>query len=474
VDYFMAQKRVKHNGNALLDKAYRYESNGWVFVHVEGQPFERGYQHGYLLAREIQDALRVSKFLAHWDTGEDFEVFVKAALQLFPARVDQEYLDEMQGIAQGARMAGIDISFDEILTWNGYQELLGNWWPNNMGSIPSTKRWKGKKGHHCSAFIATGKHTKDGRIVMAHNTWDRYASGDHYNIILDILPASGNRILMQAVPGYISSTTDFWETSAGLMITETTIAGISSFDATKAPEFYRSRKASQYAKSIEEWVQIFSTENNGGYANSWLLGDIKTGEIARFEMGLKFSGLEKTKDGYYGGFNTPANLKIRNQECDGEGEEYSDIRKNGSRRLRWMQLMNERQGNVDVENAKAMIADHYDVYLKQKNNPCSRTICGHLELDKAEYGSHDDQGPYYPWGANDGKVTDGEMTKAMSLWARWGHSCGLPFDAKAFLTENPQYDWLDSYMKDRPSYPWTQFSSMKDQPRKSRPAIRKT
>ena len=170
------------------------------------------------------------------------------------------------------------------------------------------------------------------------------------------------------------------------MITETTIAGISSFDATKAPEFYRSRKASQYAKNIEEWVQIFSAENNGGYANSWLLGDIKTGEIARFEMGLKFSGLEKTKNGYYGGFNTPANLKIRNQECDGEGEEYSDIRKNGSRRLRWMQLMNERQGSIDVENAKAMIGDHYDVYLKQENNPCSRTICGHLELDKAEYG----------------------------------------------------------------------------------------
>jgi hypothetical protein len=155
--------------------------------------------------------------------------------------------------------------------------------------MPATKRWKGKKGHHCSAFIATGKYTKDGRIVMAHNTWDRYASGDHYNIILDILPTNGNRILMQAVPGYISSTTDFWETSAGLMITETTIAGISSFDAKKAPEFYRSRKASQYAKSIEEWVQIFSAENNGGYANSWLLGDIKTGEIARFEMGLKFS-----------------------------------------------------------------------------------------------------------------------------------------------------------------------------------------
>jgi hypothetical protein len=136
--------------------------------------------------------------------------------------------------------------------------------------------------------------------------------------------------------------------------------------------------------------------------------------------------------------------------------------------------MSERQGKVDIENAKSMIADHYDVYLKQKNNPCSRTICGHLELDKAEYGSHDDQGPYYPWGANDGKVTDSEMTQAMSLWARWGHSCGLPFNARAFLTENPQYDWLDSYMKDRPSYPWTQFSSMKAQPGKNRSEMRRT
>ena len=27
--------------------------------------------------------------------------------------------------------------------------------------------------------------------------------------------------------------------------------------------------------------------NNGGYANDWLLGDSKTGEIAQLELGLK-------------------------------------------------------------------------------------------------------------------------------------------------------------------------------------------
>ena len=34
------------------------------------------------------------------------------------------------------------------------------------------------------------------------------------------------------------------------------------------------------------YVKIMLDGNNGGYANDWLLGDRKTGEIARFELGL--------------------------------------------------------------------------------------------------------------------------------------------------------------------------------------------
>jgi len=460
----MSDPEIAKQQSEWEKKSSRFDANGWIYLHVEGSPFERGFQHGYLLANEILDALRTSKYLAKWDTGEEFEVFVKAATEIFPRRMDDEFLEEIKGITEGVNRASRTqkVTFDEILAWNGYQELLGNWWPQQMNnSTLGKKLWKGKKGHHCSAFVATGSHTHDGKIVMAHNTWDRYASGDHYNVLIDIVPEKGNRILMQGVPGYISSTTDFWLTSAGLMVTETTIAGFSSFDETKAPEFYRSRKACQYAKNIQEWVDIFSLENNGGYANNWLLGDINTGEIAKYELGLKFRHLDKTTNGYYSGYNTPTDLKIRNQECQEQGEEYSDIRKNASRRLRWMQLMKDNCGKIDVEMAKCMIADHYDVYLKQDNNPCSRTICGHLELDDAKYGSHDNQGPYYPWGSNDAKVADSNMITPteLSLWARWGHSCGMPFDANKFIEEHPQYDWLKGYMKQRPSYEWRKFTT---------------
>jgi hypothetical protein len=68
--------------------------------------------------------------------------------------------------------------------------------------------------------------------------------------------------------------------------------------------------------------------------------------------------------------------------------------------------------------------------------------------------------PFAPQGAVDGKVVDSEMAKQMSFYARWGSSCGMPFYADQYLEENPQFDWLEGYLKDRPTQPWTLFSSL--------------
>jgi hypothetical protein len=42
-----------------LQKAYRFDKNGWIQLHIEGGPYERGYQHGFLLAREIDTVLKI-------------------------------------------------------------------------------------------------------------------------------------------------------------------------------------------------------------------------------------------------------------------------------------------------------------------------------------------------------------------------------------------------------------------------------
>jgi hypothetical protein len=183
-----------------------------------------------------------------------------------------------------------------------------------------------------------------------------------------------------------------------------------------------------------------------------MLGDIRTNEIARLELGLKHHSLEKKKDGYFTGSNIVDNIKILREETNAT---YDDVRDFCvARRVRWKQLMKKFYGKIDVKAAKLMLADHYDVYL-EKEIPSSRTICGHWELDDGRVPQS--LGAYLPGGTVDGKVVDSNMAKNFELWAKWASSCDIGFDAKKFLEKHPQYEWLEGYLKDLPAEPWTIF-----------------
>src|SRR5262249_2928290 len=169
----------------------------------------------------------------------------------------------------------------------------------------------------------------------------------------------GHRILMDGLPGVITSDDDFAVNAAGIMVTETTITGFELFDPKGSPEFYRSRKAIQYADSIDEYVRIMLDGNNGGYANDWLLADNKTGEIALFELGLKEHSLRRTKDGYFVGANFPVDPRLTKIETNFDVNNKASSP--NARRARWEQLMAEYKGKIDVEIAKCMEADKYDV-----------------------------------------------------------------------------------------------------------------
>jgi len=57
------------------------------------------------------------------------------------------------------------------------------------------------------------------------------------------------------------------------MVTETTITGFALF-IPRASRNSCAPQGVQYAKSIDEYVQIMLDGNNGGYANDWLLPTI--------------------------------------------------------------------------------------------------------------------------------------------------------------------------------------------------------
>jgi hypothetical protein len=442
--------RLTAEQKSWLAKANRHERDGWVYLHIEGKPLERGFQHGYLLAKEIKEALTEMDRVWNYQTAMDWRWLVQRSALMFNQYIDSENMEEMQGIADGMKAAGQTTSRDEIVAYNASTEFMGYWWPLVKDTISPNS--PDPKKESCSSFIATGSMTTDGRIVLGHNTMSSF----YYplcNVILDILPEKGYRILMQSVAGLIHSETDFFITSAGLVGSETTIGGFFPFDEHGIPEFARMRHATQYASTIDEWCEIMKKGNNGGYANAWLIGDINTNEIARLELGLKYIGFERKKDGFFVGSNVAEDLKILRFETKGDEQ---DIRTSSvARRVRWKQLMKINIGKINLELAEKMEGDHFDAYLNSVT-PGIRTLCSHPDLDADMYGVDI---PFAPWGTLDGKVVDSKMAREMSFVARWGSACGTPFSAKAYLEKHPQFDWMEGLVKDRPAQPWSIFKA---------------
>ena len=219
----------------------------------------------------------------------------------------------------------------------------------------------------------------------------------------------------------------------------------------------------QYGKTLDEYCEILLHENSGDYANSWLFGDTNTNEILRIELGLKYHNIERTENGYFIGFNAPYDERIRNLEVNNSG--FYDIRRHqGARLVRLGDLMDEHKGKLNIEVAKQIISDHYDVYLLKDDNPCSRTVCSHYDLDAREYMSQESRPkPYAPHGAVDGIVCDTALAKKMSFVGKFGASCDIGFNKDEFCKKHRQYEKFCPYLHDRPSEPWTEFTIHKQE-----------
>lgn len=433
-----------------IAKASRTPRDGWVVLRVEGSPRERGFQHGYLMAKEIADGLRMRRKEWEYVDGMEWSWLTTNVKTLVIPKVDAELLAEIDGIAEGMKAAGVAVTREDLVAYNDWFDLEGYWFPTVKKDVGSRAPAPPKQS--CSAFIATGRMTSDGGVVLGHNTMFEFPAATA-NVIVDMKPAKGHHFVMQIYPGWVHSGTDFFVTDAGLVGAETTIGDFNGFDEKGIPEFDRMRRATQYANTIDDWCAIMRRGNNGGYANSWLIGDVNTNEIARLELGLKYVGFERTKDGYFSGSNIAEDTKILRFETD---ERETDIRISGvARRVRWKQLMRENAGHIDVEKAKAFEADHYDAYAG-KEVAGSRSLCGHFD---EESGLTSRSTPYSPGGTFDAKVVDTKLAKQLSFAARWGRACGEPFDAAKFLDAHPQFEWMRDILPSRPSEPWTEIKA---------------
>jgi hypothetical protein len=436
----------------LKNAFHKPQQNGWTFVHLEGTPREIGFQHGYLLAPEIREVQKIIALELTQDTKRHWRFFREAAKNELWPHIDSEYREELQGIATGLATRGVHLDVWDVVALNAWLEWVPyyiQWYekehrPVKMASVAAADR--------CSAFIATGSYTKDGRIVMAHNAWTGYMDGARWTIVFDVTPTAGHRFFMDGYPGLIHSGDDFGVNAAGMMITETTITKFHGWNPAGIPEFARARKALQYSTSVDEFAKWMSEGNNGGYANTWLVGDRRTNEIASLELGLKNVTLKRSKDGYFAGSNFPQNEHLIREETDYDGDNLGQSAE--ARRVRWDQLMEENKGKIDLAAAQRFLGDHYDTFDK-KEQAGERTLCGHI--DRSPRGSMPWQPAYGIAGAVQNKATDAAMAERLAFTAAAGHACSLDFRAAAHLKAHPEFAWQKEFLRDLENHPWTEF-----------------
>jgi hypothetical protein len=434
----------------------RSENNGWTFVHLQGTPHEIGFQNGYLLAPEIEDTLKVTILEQIHNSKKDWQFFRDAAQNMMWPHIEPEYREELQGIADGVNAHGVKpgmkIDLWDVVALNAAEE-----WEYYVKEYDRAHGIKSTASlgvpEHCSAFVATGSYTKDGKVVIAHNNWTNYLDGERWTIIFDIVPAKGSRMIMDGLPGVIHSADDFVVNSAGIIITETTIGHFFGYDPDAIPEFVRARKAAQYSASIDDFARIMKEGNNGGYANTWLIADIGKNEIGRLELGLKNVTLERKKDGYFVGSNFPINEKLIREETDFVPDDMS-VSAN-ARHVRWEQLMAENKGKIDLAAAQRFLADHFDTY-ENKEDADERTLDGHIDLSPR--GDEPWQPPFGMAGAVQNKAADANLAAKMSFSAAAGHACGMDFKAAQHVRAHPEFAWQKDLQRDMNAHAWTTFS----------------
>lgn len=432
-DFVPDPRSVQRHGSG-----YRYPQDGWIVLHLEGEAYERGVQHGRLMAKEIAAHLRCFAAVRSPKAPDDGWKATRTLVNaLFLRRYHKEYLEEMKGIADGANTAGarihgrrldvVDIaalnSWVEIETLDPALAATANGLEGKRFRHESPPIKSPAKPMHCSAFAANGKATRDGKIVFGHITMSGLYPSDFYNVWLDVKPAKGHRVLMQTYPGGIQSGLDYYLNDAGLLVCETTLAQ-TRFDITGLTVASRIRQALQYADNIDKAIEILTEGNNGLYTNEWLLGDIKTNEIAMFELGTHKNKLYRSSrnewyggtEGFYWGCNNTKDLDVRLETVAGvEGRPMAVVFRPSNRDRKWLELYDRHKGKIDADFGKLAFTTP----------------------------------PLAAYHSVDAKFTTSDMAKELKTWALFGPPLGR--------TWKPTFQERQQFPEVRPlvSNPWT-------------------
>ena len=146
-------------------------------VTLTGTPYERGMQYGTACKEEIALSMRSYEALFQRRRNMSWQQARVLSRQYLPSirELDESYIDEMQGIADGA-----GVSFEDILVINSRTELL-------YCELPV----EAEAPQECTAFSLIAPATADDTVIAGQN-WD-YALLQRKAVVIVRIPGEGDR-----------------------------------------------------------------------------------------------------------------------------------------------------------------------------------------------------------------------------------------------------------------------------------------
>ncbi len=261
-------------GNGYLAE----NSDGKRLLHVEGSPYEIGYQHGRLCGQgaqrltSIEYFIAVAEYLMQVDLSEiddtivDFmtwTLFNIAKSQLH--KIPDEFKEEMQGIADGATDAGYDLTFDDLLKLNlgvdcslciGYPLMIAA--PELITLITNLQI---ETPNACNGFVAHGNATT-GSVLMGRHFMFASDTFHEEALIIECVPENGNKFINVAASGFVGVVSGMNSRGIGIGVDVVASLDVNMFKIGMGSGFV-SRKTIQYANELSEAVNIIKNIERG-------------------------------------------------------------------------------------------------------------------------------------------------------------------------------------------------------------------
>ena len=347
---------VEEDGRRVFGRGSLEQRDGLYVLRLRGSPYEMGYQHGALLAREIRQGAvpfydqvvdNTSPFnqmspTKRWFLARYFDWTIYRPLLTHSPK---SFVEELKGLAGGS-----GLPFPVVFRGNMLSELKMNL-QKRLG--------KGYARHlrrsECTSFAAFGEMTQDGGLIMGRNT-DYWGVGlwDKFHIVMFYEPAEGFCFANVSSAGLLKCNSCMNERGVCLgghflFSDDVQPTGI-GFTALEL-------QIMKQAASVDDAYRLVADSPRAG-AFAYLIADGQRGDAGVIEASASAAGLRRAENDRIWETNFGTTEAFRPHDL---GLRYGISKNPISRYERMRQLLDGNRGQVDPQRAAHFMGDHWDM-----------------------------------------------------------------------------------------------------------------